>query len=327
MEKITLTLLGRRIQLYNKQYEIIYTTFFPYMYYASKIMQLGKNIIFREEKDGSILYYIFDEDNGRIIILRDDDKGFENILKKIKGAIIKAIMQKFNLEKFGVAKYDDGFHVVVNEPPIGKKYKSDVIKPELLPPLPVHYTSEKDDEGKINKDYVVLWKDYLDTIYFSIRFYCVNDLAEKIKMLYESGKSISDVAKDLKMSYSQVRWILEKNKVKLRRKSIPDEVKQKIITLAKQGMPSYKIARELKLNEGTVLRILRKEGLIKRKKKMSEKEIEITIQLYREGKSIYQIAKMLGRSTSLVYKYIKQYIPDEEKEERQNMNDLVEMST
>ena len=326
MERVRITLLGRKIQLYNRQYEVIHTTFFPYMYYAIKLMNLGKNIIFREEKNGSVFYYIFNEDNEQIIILRDDEREFENILKKIKGAIIKAIMQKFNLGKFGVTKYDDGFHVVVNDIPVGKKYKSEIIKPELLPPLPVHYTVEKDDEGKINKDYVVLWKDYLNAVYFSIKLNYTNDIVEKIKMLYESGKSINDIAKDLRMTYSQVRWVLVKNKVKLRRRSIPNEVKEKVITLAKQGIPSYKIARELNLNEGTVLRILRKEGLIKRKKKMSEKEIDIILQLHKEGESIYKIAKILDRSTSLVYKYVKQFKNGNEGE-NYNKNNLAKMES
>ena len=305
-ERVSVTLLNREIQLYNKQHEVIYTTFFPYMYYAEKIDVLGKNIIFRENIDGATIYYIFDKDNNRIIILRDDEKDFENVLKKVRGAIVKEITEKFKIQKFGVQELESGFHIIINNSPVTDKYRSDVIKPELLPPMPVFYTREKDDDGNINEDYMINWKDYLNAIYFAVRINYTNDVTEKVRMLYEEAdKSIDDIAKDLNMSYSNVRYMLIKNKVKLRRKRVPDEVRKKIIELAKQGMSARKISEELNLNSGTVLRILRKENLVNRKKKVSEEEINAIIQLYKEGKSIYEIAKRLKRSTSLIFKYLK----------------------
>ncbi|WP_373469012.1 helix-turn-helix domain-containing protein, partial [Acidianus infernus] len=60
------------------------------------------------------------------------------------------------------------------------------------------------------------------------------ELKEKIKKMYEDGKTIREIAKELNMSYSKVRKILILEGVEFRGK-LKRELVNKIIELAKQG--------------------------------------------------------------------------------------------
>jgi len=304
-ERITISILDKTIQLYNKQIVEITTTYFPLMTYKENVTVLIKDRIFREDIDGAVVYYIFDRDNYKIIIIRDDEKSVEDIIKKTRGAIIVEIMNQFNIKKVTVKEHSDGLHIIENDIVVGDRGKPYTIKPRLLPPVIVYYAEEKGEGGIVNKEVTVSWKILMSVIIFAVKLYLTKDVVEKAKMLYESGKGIDEVAKDLGMTYSQVHYLLVKSGVKFRRQRLPEHVKEKIKELAEQGVPAYKIAKELSLNEGTVLKTLRKQGLVKTKRKLTQEEINMIIQLYKEGKSIYEIAKRLGRSTNLVFHYLK----------------------
>ena len=305
--RITVSILDKQIHLYNKQIEEIFTSFFPYMKYRDNTVTLLKDRIFREDADGASVYYIFDRDNYKIIVIRDDEREVEKILNRTKGAIVNEVIKDFNYTKVLVHEYDDGLHIFENDVVVTDKKKPFMIKPRLLPAIIVYFATEKVEGGSENKDAVLSWKQYMSAIIFMIRLNFAKSIAEKVKMLYEAGKSIREVASDLNMSYSQVYYLLSKTGVELRRQRIPEHIKERILEMAEMGVPAYKIARELNLNEGTVLRNLRKEGLIKRKRKVTQEEINTIIQLYKEGKSIYEIAKRLGRSRSLVFYYLQKF--------------------
>lgn len=131
-----------------------------------------------------------------------------------------------------------------------------------------------------------------------------DELKEEIKRLYEQGKTIREIAREKKMSYSRVRRLLIDAGIKFRGK-ISEDVTSKVIQLAKQGYSANKISDMLDLNSNTVLRILRKNNLVKRKEKLKPEEIEKIKQMYLNGESIYKIAKELKRSTNLIVYHLK----------------------
>jgi len=192
-----------------------------------------------------------------------------------------------------------------NDVVIGTNFKTYEIKPELLPPIVTYYAESKLGDGRIAKEVMLSMKTFLNTIVFAVKFSFAESLETKIKMLYKTGKSIREIAKDMVMSYTQVRYLLVKSDVTLRKTEMPQDVKEKVKKLAKQGMSAYKIAKELNLNEVTVLMYLRKQNLVKRKKKLTLDEINVIVQMYKEGKSVYEIAKGLGRSTNLIVYHLR----------------------
>lgn len=130
------------------------------------------------------------------------------------------------------------------------------------------------------------------------------ELKERIKKMYEDGKTIREIAKELNISYAKVRKILISEGVKLRGR-LRQELVNKIIELAKQGYSANRISKEMGLNSNTVLRILRKNNLVKTKRRLSKEDIERIKTMYESGTSIYKIAKELKISTNLVVYHLK----------------------
>ena len=303
-ERISISLLGKTYQLYDKQITEIQTTYFPYMRYKENVREIIKFRIYKETIDNARIYYIFDRENDRIVIVRDDQQQVESIIKRVKGLIITELINRFGFKKFGVKEFDEEIRIIEGDMVMFTKQRSYTIKPASLPPLIVYYGTDKDEDGKICKEARIPLKMFINAVIFAVKFsFATNE--EKAKMLYENGKSIREIAKDLGLSYTQARYLLIKAGTKLRKREIPKSVKEKIEELAKQGKSAHQIAKELALNEVTVLNYLRKLNLIKRKKKLTPDEINAIAQMYKEGKSIYEIAKKLGRSTNLIVYYLK----------------------
>ncbi|AEB94220.1 MULTISPECIES: CRISPR DNA repeat-binding protein Cbp1 [Metallosphaera] len=130
------------------------------------------------------------------------------------------------------------------------------------------------------------------------------DIVEKAKKMYEDGRSIRDIAKELSLSYSKTRRILKERGVIFRGKTPPDLINQ-VIEYGKQGYSANKISKLLKMNSNTVLRILKKHNLVKGKRKLTQEKIQKIKDMYKNGYSIYKIAKELDISTNLVVYYLK----------------------
>jgi len=132
-----------------------------------------------------------------------------------------------------------------------------------------------------------------------------NEETSKIaKEMYERGKSIREIARELNLSYSRVRKILKDSGVQFRGK-LSRDIEEKIIDLAKRGYSANKISKETKINSNTVLRVLKKNNLAKTKRKLAPEKIEEIKNLYKNGVSIYKIAKNFNISTNLVVYHLK----------------------
>ncbi|WP_420813357.1 CRISPR DNA repeat-binding protein Cbp1 [Metallosphaera hakonensis] len=130
------------------------------------------------------------------------------------------------------------------------------------------------------------------------------DITEKAKKMYESGRTIREIARELSLSYSRTRRILKLSGVQFRGKT-PPELIQQVIEYGKQGYSANKISKLLNMNSNTVLRILKKHNLVKTKRKLTQEKIEKIGDMYKNGYSIYKIAKELDISTNLVVYYLK----------------------
>jgi len=303
--RIKISILNRTLQLYNKEMVEIATNYFPYIKYKENVEELVKNRIFRETIRNVVIYYIYDIDNNRIIVYRDDERDFENMLKRVRGEIVRVAVVKLNLNRFGVVEFDDGIHLIENDMVFPNTWNFDVVKLKMLPQIIMYHAMNRGDDNKVNKEVKIPWKSFINVVVFALKFDRESNLDDKVKMLYEIGKSIREIAEEMGLTYSKVRYMLVKKGVVLRKNRIPNDIRNMIIEMGKNGIAVYKIAEELKLNEVTVLTNLRRENVVKRKKKMSVEEIEMIEKMYKEGKSIYEISKKLNRSTNLVVYYLK----------------------
>ncbi len=132
------------------------------------------------------------------------------------------------------------------------------------------------------------------------------ELKDKVKKMYDEGKSIRQIAAEMGMTYSKVRKILIEQNVKFRGR-VADETVKEIVERGKKGESANKISKEMNMNFNTVLRIMRKYNLVKRKRKLSQNETLKIKNDFVQGKSIYQIAKEMKISTNLVVYYLKKY--------------------
>jgi len=308
-DEVIVVIPGKRLSLRNRQIVETSAELFSYyaledMYKKSLITIMGGRI-FKILLENATVYIMYFSEDDKLIIIRDDKKEVESIIKKTAETILREVAREFNFDRIVVKRYRDRISIKNSNDVVDSKFKAYELKPKLLPPVIIDYAESKLPDGKIAKEVIIPMKAFLNVIVFSIRFAFTESVEMKAKMLYEAGKSIREIAKDLNMTYSQVRYLLVKNNVTLRKREIPESIKEKVIELAKQGIPAYKIARTLDLNEVTVLNHLRKKNLVKRKKKLTQEEINMIVQMYKEGKSIYEIAKKLGRSTNLIVYYLK----------------------
>ena len=303
-ERIFISIFGKQIQLYNKEVRELHAVYLPHLGYKD-VKVLMKDRIYRINIGKATVYVINQFEDNKIVIIRDDERETEKIINKVKGLIFVEVMHKFNMKKIAVKEYKDRISVIENDIVLGAKFEAYELRPRLLSPLVVYYGEDKCEDGLVAKEVMIPLRTFLNAVVFAIKLNFAKDDAEKARMLYESGKSFREIAKDLELSYTQARQLLIKAGTTFREREIPKSVREKIEELARQGVPAYKIAEQLNLNEVTVLNYLRKLNLVKRKKKLTLDEINAIVQMYKEGKSIYEIAKKLGRSTNLVVYYLK----------------------
>ena len=279
MERVPVIIADEHFLLCDKQIKEISADNFPSLKNA-----ILSNVVFREQIGSAFVYYILDRDRKKIVIVRDDSTEVEKIIKKAWEEVVKDVESKFGLEKIEVKENVDGIYIA------GTTSKVRVIRPSLLPPIPVQEY----------KEVFVKWEHIVHALVFAVKLYFVE---EKVEMLYEVGKSIREIADELGMQYEQVRSLLVEGK-RLRTRKIPREI---IVELAKMGVSSFKIAKVLNLNEATVSEFLRKEGIIngRKKKKVAREEIEKIVKMYKVGVPVSKIAKELKRSKFVVYYYLK----------------------
>ncbi|AHC50936.1 CRISPR-associated protein [Sulfolobus acidocaldarius SUSAZ] len=125
---------------------------------------------------------------------------------------------------------------------------------------------------------------------------------DELKRLYNQGKSMKSIARELGISYTKVRNILLNAGVNIRKKRINE---QEVVELAKQGHSARYISKMLKISESSALRILKKHNVGRKIKKLSDDDINKIKEMYLKGESIYRIAKTLGKSTNLVVYHLK----------------------
>lgn len=86
------------------------------------------------------------------------------------------------------------------------------------------------------------------------------EIVAKIIELYQSGLSTHKVAKELNVSQSQVRRVLDRNNIKTRPKKTDDNIERIILGRYLSGESSEKIAIDLGINSSTVLRSVKRRG-------------------------------------------------------------------
>lgn len=138
---------------------------------------------------------------------------------------------------------------------------------------------------------------------------------EKIIELFKIGNTILSIKKELKIPYSKIIEILEKNDLKKPKKFFSDEQKKEIVNLYKKGKTITEIGKKIGFSTTSVGSFLEKENLRIRKKKDEisknsfekyEKNKKELIRKYKNGESILKISKEYKLKSC----YLKKYLND-----------------
>jgi len=133
--------------------------------------------------------------------------------------------------------------------------------------------------------------------------------AELIAKMYKEGKSIPEIARELKRSVHTVYTHLKELGIERRKRRLTKEEIETIVKMHREGKPVSEIARELKRSTSAVYSHLKRLGVESEKKKkerkLTEEEIEAIVKMYKGGKSIYEIAREIRRSPYAVYSHLK----------------------
>lgn len=131
--------------------------------------------------------------------------------------------------------------------------------------------------------------------------------------MYKNGMGMKRIAKEVKLSYTQVRNILKKENVVFRaphKKGVWIKDCEDMIKLYSNGMSIKDISDKFKVHHSSILKILKKrEVKIERrydnvKRVLSKQQVQDMVQLYRNGKTYYELEKIYGISRNSILRHI-----------------------
>jgi transposase len=136
----------------------------------------------------------------------------------------------------------------------------------------------------------------------------------KLIKLYQSGQSMTDLAKQFQVTSQTISRILRKKNILIRpgkfyaTKLSPQEHKQ-IIVLYKKGASSNKIAEQFGVNPGTIIGVLKKHKVKLRETvtyhiKLSSEQKAEALKLRKQGLSFQDIAEKIGIDENVIMRAI-----------------------
>jgi len=172
-------------------------------------------------------------------------------------------------------------------------------------------------EGSVRR----VWKDHGLRPHYPLRI--SEEQRNEIINAYNSGMTIRQIEELVGVSYSTVRKYLEKANVQIHRegKFISDDQKKKIYEAHNLGMTIERIAEYAGVGKATVSRYLKLAGLTAGPKpQLTEEEKNKIIQCYTDGIPVDEIANETKRSTSTIYRCLREHGIELRKKNKQKEN-------
>lgn len=185
MNKVSVSISGIKIQLQNKQSVELYT--------AEREQTQGaviiKGRIYRQDIEGASVYYIYDDD-GKLIVVRDDEREIEKAVESIKKALVEKVAKRFNIQNPTVRELDDGIHI------------EDLKKVYVSNSVAVYY----------GREVVIPWSAIISAVFANkkAKKRLTEEEIEKIVEMYKEGVSMNQIAKKLGISIRTVYTYLKK---------------------------------------------------------------------------------------------------------------------